>query len=225
MLIATPPDPTTGNRDRRAFMVRAAVLALAGATSTRATASTPLRVATPPIALGPFYPPEKPADSDADLTRIGSRGDRAAGTPLYVSGRVTDFRGKPLPGAELELWQANAFGRYHHPSDSDASGAFDPAFQGYGRLVVDSEGRFRIKTIKPPPYSGRTPHIHFNVADGPTRLTTQMFFEGEAGNERDGLYRHLSRQDRHAATGRFVDRGPAMEADAIAVVWDIVLRA
>ena len=137
---------------------------------------------------------------------------------------MTDLRGKPLSGAELELWQANALGRYHHPSDSDASGPLDPAFQGYGRLVTDAEGRYRIKTIKPPMYSGRTAHIHFNVAGGPARLTTQMFFEGEAGNDRDSLYRYLSVDDRRAATSRLVDRGPGMEPDAVAVVWDIVLR-
>ncbi len=141
-----------------------------------------------------------------------------------MTGRVLDTRGVPLSGAELEMWQANAFGRYHHPSDTDASGPLDPAFQGFGRLAADAEGRYRVKTIKPPPYSGRTPHIHFIVANGATRLTTQMFFEGEAGNERDGLYRYLSRDDRRASTGRFVDRAPGMEANAVAATWDIVLR-
>ena len=149
---------------------------------------------------------------------------RAKGAPLYLSGRVVDVRGTPLPAAELELWQANTFGRYHHPGDSDNSGPIDPDFQGYGRLVADADGSFRIKTIKPPPYSGRTAHIHFNVAAGGTRLTTQMFFEGEPGNERDGLYRYLNRQDRVASTGRFVDRAQGLEGDAVAVVWDIVLR-
>ena len=73
-----------------------------------------------------------------------------------------------------------------------------PDFQGYGTLRAGSDGQFRIKTIKPPPYSGRTPHIHFIVAGGRTRLTTQMFFEGEALNDRDGLYRHLGADDRRA---------------------------
>ena len=111
------------------------------------------------------------------------------------------------------------------PCDSDSSGPLDPDFQGYGKLATDAAGQFRIKTIKPPPYSGRTPHIHFIVAGGGTRLTTQMFFEGEAMNERDGLYRYLSRDDRRASTGRFVDRATAAEPDSVAVVWDIVLAA
>ena len=180
---------------------------------------------TPPNALGPFYPAQKPADSDADLTIVGGRTQRAAGTILYTSGRVLDSGGRPLPRAELEIWQANAFGRYHHPRDSDSSGALDPNFQGYGRLITDAEGRYRIKTIKPPPYSGRTPHLHFNVASGRTQLTTQMFFEGDPGNERDFLFRNLSVEDRRASTGRFVDRSAGMESDAVVTVWDIVLAA
>ena len=110
------------------------------------------------------------------------------------------------------------------PPTTDASGPLDPNFQGYGRLRADADGRYRIKTIKPPPYSGRTPHIHFNVASGGTTLTTQMFFEGEPLNERDFLYRYLGRDDRRASTGRPVDRTPAMEPDAVAVTWDIVLK-
>ncbi len=222
-MIPTPPDLSPDRLDRRSFLHRAALMTLAAAAASRALANEPSRQATPAVSRGPYYPAQKPADSDADLTRVGNRDDRAKGTILYVTGRVLDLRGKPLPGAELEVWQANALGRYHHPSDSDASGPLDPAFQGYGRLIADAEGRFRIKTIKPPPYFVRTAHIHFNVAGGPARLTTQMFFEGEAGNERDGLYRYLNVEERRAATSRYVDRGPAMEPDALAVVWDVVL--
>ena len=221
-MIATPPDPIPDAR-RRGFLRRTTALVMLGLASAAEAADAVLRI-TPPNALGPFYPPRKPADSDADLTRVTGRGGRAQGTLLYVDGRVLDVRGRPQAGAELELWQCNAFGRYTHPADTDGSGALDPDFQGYGRLLADADGRFRIKTIKPPPYSGRTPHIHFNVASGGTRLTTQMFFEGEPANERDGLFRYLSREDRRASTGRFVDRSAAMETDAVAVVWDIVLE-
>jgi protocatechuate 3,4-dioxygenase, beta subunit len=224
---ATPPDPSPHRIRRRTVLRAAASLTLAGIVgvpSASAAADAALG-ATPANALGPFYPAQKPADSDADLTQVAGHTGRATGTILYITGRVLDTRGVPLAGAELELWQANAFGRYHHPSDTDASGPLDPAFQGFGRLVADAEGRYRIKTIKPPPYSSRTPHIHFIVANGATRLTTQMFFEGEAGNDRDGLYRYLNRDDRRASTGRLVDRAPGMESGAIAATWDIVLRA
>ena len=179
--------------------------------------------ATPVVALGPFYPDRLPSDQDADLTAVAGLPGRAAGQILYLSGRVLDTRGRPLSGARLELWQANAHGRYIHSADGDASGPLDPNFQGYASLRADVEGRYRIKTIKPAPYSGRTPHLHFNAEGGRVKLTTQMFFEGERTNERDGLYRWLSREDRSAATGRWVERTSDMEAKALAAVWDIVL--
>lgn len=223
----TPADvesrPTVTRR-----MALVAVLALGGAglmvARRPALAADAARVATPAISLGPFYPAQKPDDSDADLTIVAGHTQRAAGTPLYTSGRVLDLQGRPLPNATIEIWQANAFGRYHHPGDSDASGPLDPHFQAYGRLVTDAEGRYRIKTIKPPAYAGRTPHLHFNVASGRTRLTTQMFFEGDAGNARDFLYRNLSADDRRASTGKFGDRAAGIESDAVVTVWDIVLR-
>lgn len=223
-MIATPRDPFSNDHQRRALLRAAIALGMAGIVGRVAAADSVLRP-TPANALGPFYPPQKPADSDADLTHVDGHTQRAAGTILYVTGRVIDTKGKPLGGAELELWQANAFGRYIHPADTDASGALDPNFQGYGRLRADADGNYRIKTIKPPPYSGRTPHIHFNVANGGTTLTTQMFFEGEPLNERDFLYRYLGSDDRRASTGRQVDRAPAMEPDALAVTWDIFLKS
>ena len=179
--------------------------------------------ATPAVALGPFYPDRLPSDQDADLTAVAGLPGRASGQILYLIGRVLDTRGRPLSGARLELWQANTHGRYIHSADGDASGPLDPSFQGYASLRADSEGRYRIKTIKPAPYSGRTSHLHFNAEGGRARLTTQMFFEGERLNERDGLYRSLSREDRSAATGRWVERASDMEAKALAAVWDIVL--
>ena len=225
-MIPTPRDPFPHDLERRALLRAAVRLGLVGLTGTvggAIAADSALRP-TPANALGPFYPPKKPPDTDADLTRVDGHAQRAAGTILYVAGRVTDTKGKPLGNAELELWQANAFGRYMHPADTDASGPLDPNFQGYGRLRADADGRYRIKTIKPPPYSGRTPHIHFNVASAGTTLTTQLFFEGEPLNERDFLYRYLGRDDRRASTGRPVERTPAMESDALAVSWDIVLN-
>lgn len=220
-LVATPPDRTHRAPARRRFLRSAGAAAVAVTVMARAQAAL---LPTPAIALGPFYPPQKPADSDADLTRVQGQAGTAQGTILYVEGRVLDRDGRPLPRAELELWQANAFGRYVHPADSDASGPLDPRFQGYGQLVADGEGRFRIKTIKPAPYPGRTPHIHFNARSGTTRLTTQMFFAGEPGNERDGLYRWLSRDEQRASTARYVGLAGAREPGALAVTWDIVLR-
>lgn len=178
---------------------------------------------TPRMTLGPFYPDALPAERDADLTAVAGQPGRAAGTLLYVQGRVTDNRGKPLPKVRLELWQANDKGRYIHSADTDASGPLDPNFQGYGALVTDALGRYRIKTIKPAPYAGRTPHLHFTAVGGGERLVTQMFFEGEKLNGRDGVYRALDRDGQRSATGTWTQRAADMDADALAISWDLVL--
>jgi protocatechuate 3,4-dioxygenase, beta subunit len=123
----------------------------------------------------------------------------------------------------IEVWQANTFGRYTHPRDGDSSGPLDPGFQGYGRMISAVDGSYRFVTIKPPPYSGRTPHIHFIVGAPRTRLTTQMFFEGEPLNERDFLYSNLAASEREAATGRYIDRAVGTRPPSLAVTWDIVL--
>ena len=148
------------------------------------------RPPTPRMTEGPFYPRNLPADSDADLTRVAGRSTAAAGTVLDVSGRVLDRRGAPVAGARVEIWQCDNEGYYHHVGDMQPAG--DPGFQGFGAMTVDAEGRYRFRTIKPVPYSGRAAHIHFLVAEGgKPRLVSQMFVEGERGNDRDFIFRHL----------------------------------
>ncbi len=220
----TPRLPDLHRRRAVAATIAVGTGALLGSRATFLLAQESALRATPAMTLGPFYPDRLPAEQDADLTVIAGRPGRAAGQILYLDGRVLDTRGKPLAGARLELWQANSHGRYIHSGDGDSSGPLDPNFQGYASLRADAEGRYRIKTIKPAPYSGRTAHLHFNVDARGAKLTTQMFFEGERLNERDGLYRALSRDDRRTATGRWTDRATGMEADALAVAWDIVLN-
>ncbi len=206
-------------RDRRRVLLALGALALLPA-AVRAAALRP----TPANALGPFYPQRLPAEADADLAEFA--GGRAAGRLLYVAGRVLDAQGRPLAGVRLELWQADAGGRYHHVAD-DGGAALDPHFQGYARLATDAEGRFGLRTVKPGAYpfgagAQRTPHIHFIVDDGRARLVTQMFFEDEPLNARDPLYRRLG-EARAAATSRPVPLPPGAERDALAVAWDIVL--
>lgn len=143
---------------------------------------------TPRMTEGPFYPRAFPADSDGDLTRVKGRGDVAQGEVLDVTGRIVDRSGKPRAGARIEVWQCDATGQYHHVGQGEG----DPAFQGFGAVSADAEGRYSIRTIRPVPYPGRTPHIHFAVLEGGRRrLVSQMFIEGEPGNARDGLYRYL----------------------------------
>jgi protocatechuate 3,4-dioxygenase beta subunit len=151
------------------------------------------RAPTPRMTEGPFYPRKFPPDSDADLTHVAGQRDRAQGTLLDVTGRVLDRSGRPRAGARVEIWQCDAYGQYHHVGEPE--GSVDPGFQGFGMVTTDAEGRYAFRTIKPVPYPGRTPHIHFTVAEGGhRRLTSQMFVEGDPANERDGLYRYLGKE-------------------------------
>lgn len=199
-------------RRRIVSMIGVAMLSPLAATPALAEELPP----TPRSTEGPFYPRNLPADSDADLTRVAGRAGRAMGTPLEVSGRVLDRAGKPRAGARVEIWQCDATGRYHHVGDDDAGR--DPDFQGFGAVTTDAEGRYRFHTIKPVPYPGRTPHIHFTVVEGGRRrLTSQMYIEGEPGNARDGLYRHLGR-DAARVTMKLADAAGALRG-----ALDIVL--
>ena len=200
--------------------LRRRTLAWLGAAAALPLAATPALAAdlpaTPRMTEGPFYPRAFPADSDADLTRVAGKGGVAEGRILEVSGRVLDRNGRPRAGSRVEIWQCDAYGQYHHVGE--AEGSVDPNFQGFGAVAADAEGRYRFRTIKPVPYPGRTPHIHFTVSEGgKRRLTSQMFIEGEPGNERDGLYRHLGR-DAKLVTMRLADAGAGL-----AGVLDIVV--
>jgi protocatechuate 3,4-dioxygenase beta subunit len=156
---------------------------------------------TPTQSEGPFYPDRLPEDRDADLLANGAlRYDK--GQAAWVEGTLTDAGGRVLDGASIEVWQCDHAGRYHHPRDG---GRADPAFQGFGRVAVDGQGRWRFRTMKPVAYSGRTPHIHAKVKLGTRELlTTQLYVEGEADNVRDGLWRRLSVEDRALVTAPYV---------------------
>lgn len=170
--------------------------------------------------MGPFYPIVRPADSDMDLTWVKGRDARAAGQVIEISGRVFDVKGNPLPGATLELWQANAAGRYDHPSDI-ATAELDPNFQGYGTLKADAKGEWRVITIKPAGYDSpighRPPHIHFDMRSERSRNIAQLYFPEDAeGNAKDTLYQALGAD---AASSVAVRRND----DPNKYTWDIVL--
>ncbi len=141
---------------------------------------------TPSQELGPFYPTVRPADQNADLTKLDGSGGSATGEIIDVFGTVFNHDGRPIAGAKLDLWQANAVGRYMHGGDQREELPLDPHFQGSAVLFTDSEGRYRFRTIRPGIYAfGGTPrprHIHFDISSRQARLVTQMYFPGEKEN-------------------------------------------
>ena len=146
---------------------------------------------TPAQTRGPFYPQELPLDSDNDLVRVSGRGTLARGEITDLAGRILDPRGRPVAGARVEIWQCDAYGRYHHPWDRRHV-PVDENFQGYGRFVTNAEGAYRFRTIKPVPYPGRAPHIHFAVsAPGGETLVTQLYAAGAPENEGDFILNRI----------------------------------
>lgn len=170
--------------------------------------------------MGPFYPTVHPKDSDFDLTWVKGHSVRASGQVITISGRVLDLKGNPVPGATIELWQANAAGRYAHPLDVSTA-PLDPHFQGYAAIRSDSRGQWRIVTIKPGGYDSpighRPPHIHFDLRGPRSRNIAQLYFPEEAeGNAADSLYTALG----PAAATSLAARDPA---DPNRYSWDIIL--
>lgn len=116
---------------KRLFLRRSAyVLAACAAGPARSWAAAKLEP-TIPMALGPFYPVQKPLEDDADLTRLAGHKNRAKGPLIELTGRVLDRDGKPVAAAEVQIWQANAAGRYMHHGDDNSNLPFDPDFQYY----------------------------------------------------------------------------------------------
>ncbi len=185
-------------------------------------AQSPL-ILTPGQTEGPFYPVEFPADVDGDLVRVQGRAAQALGKIAHVSGRIRDRKGGIIKGASVEIWQCDANGIYDHPGDNGQRRR-DTAFQGYGRVQVNDQGRYAFRTIRPVAYPGRTPHIHFKItAPGTGRLTTQMYVAGEPQNETDGVLRRVrDRQARESLVVR-LDPGDDLEAGALKGSFDIVL--
>ncbi|MBA3729310.1 MAG: protocatechuate 3,4-dioxygenase [Sphingomonas sp.] len=181
-------------------------------------------VATSAQDLGPFYPVIRPRDEDADLTRLRGAKGVARGEPINVIGRVVDPRGRPVTGARIELWQANAVGRYDHPGDVRSDAALDPNFQGFATLTTGRGGTFKFRTIKPAAYripgDIRTPHIHFDIHGRRERLVTQMYFPGEPLNERDFILR--TADTRESVIAKSISR-LSSDLGAAAFEWIVVL--
>ena len=215
---------TTPRIGRRRFLLGSAAAAGtaplfgcgAGAQGTAALPPTPAQ------ARGPFYPTAFPPDVDNDLVVLRGWEARAEGVVAHILGRGPTVEGAPLPGTQVDIWQCDARGSYLHPGSAARREGRDTAFQGFGRAVTRADGAYSFRTIRPVPYPGRTPHIHFAVnAPGRPELVTQMYVAGEPQNERDGLYRRLGA--RQAAVTVRLDGADGIEPGALAGRFDIVL--
>ena len=179
---------------RRMFGLRAVGAVASIGVGQRVGADDARLAPTPAQSMGPFYPDYPLPDVDGNLRVVPGEAP-ARGTPMRIVGRVLDARGKPMRGVEVEIWQCDALGRYRHTRDLP-NGAHDPGFQGYGRVRADASGGYRFETIRPVPYPGRTPHVHFGIRRGQQLLlVTQMYLPDEAGNARDVLFRRLGARE------------------------------
>jgi protocatechuate 3,4-dioxygenase, beta subunit len=210
---------------RREILLMSAVGASFGLSgwTTPARAETKL-LRTPGQILGPFYPlSEMPQTTD--LTRVPGRSGRAEGQILNVMGKVLNLAGEPVRNAKIEVWQANAHGRYTHPSDPNPA-PLDPNFDGSAILHTDAEGRYRFTTVKPAAYPAgpnlmRPAHIHFQVTGQQDRLVTQMYFEGDQYNSTDPFLNSAGRKQ--LLLTKIVDSTPDLEPGSKMVMFDIVL--
>ena len=179
---------------------------------------------------GPLLGAERVTAADADLTT------RHAGEPLgeriIVTGRVLDSGGRPVPGTLIELWQANAAGRYAHRVD-DHPAPLDPNFDGAGRCMTDSLGRYRFVTIKPGAYpwknhlnAWRPQHIHFSLFGRAftQRLVTQMYFPGDPLFAQDPIFNSVPDPKARARMICAFDLALTEPEWALGYRFDIVLR-
>lgn len=179
---------------------------------------------TPAQTEGPFYPDRLPLDTDNDLIRINDSTTPAVGEITYVSGRVLRPDGTPIRDAVVEIWQCDASGVYLHSKSGGAVEKRDPHFQGFGRFLTGSRGEYLFRTIKPVPYPGRTPHIHFAVKlKGRDKWTTQLYIKGHPQNETDGIWKNLPEgAPRDSVTVEFAPL-PGAAAGELTANFDIVL--
>lgn len=169
---------------------------------------------------------------DSDLTTNAGRGGEAIGERIIVTGSVLDENRKGLPGTILELWQANACGRYVHWRDSTSLAPLDPNFIGVGQCITDAHGHYQFTTIKPGAYpwgnhpnAWRPAHIHISLL-GPavgTRLVTQMYFPGDPLLPLDPIFNSAPESSRDRMVAAY-DHEVTVENWALGYRFDIVLR-
>lgn len=182
-------------------------------------------IKTPKQIEGPFYPNHLPLDTDNDLLIINSGITPAIGEITHLTGKILNSTGSPIRNALVEIWQCDANGVYLHTADSDGKKEQqDKHFQGFGRFLTGSSGEYYFRTIKPVPYPGRTPHIHFKIKKGGKELlVTQCYIKGHAGNPKDGVWRGI--RDAKARDSVTLDFAPIKDSKIgeLAANFNIVL--
>jgi len=214
------PTPSIG---RRSIIVGAASATLSLVLPVGPGAATKLTV-TPRQTAGPFYPTDWGGDSDNDLVVVTGEATESFGQVVHINGRVLDLDGGPIANALVEIWQCDANGVYRHPRDERGGRRHDAGFQGRGRTRSDVLGRYTFRTIRPVPYPGRTPHIHFAVeVPGRRMLITQMYVFGEPLNERDGILNSIRDLRQRESVMVRLDEANGIEPGSLAGNFDIVI--
>ncbi|MDE0767890.1 MAG: protocatechuate 3,4-dioxygenase subunit beta, partial [Opitutaceae bacterium] len=180
---------------------------------------------------GPQFDQRSLSENSNDLTKNGRINGEPIGERLIIAGRVLDENGAPVSKSMVEIWQANAAGRYVDRQD-EHNAPIDPNFLGSGRTLTDKDGWYRFTTIRPGAYpwgnhpnAWRPQHIHFSLF-GPnimTRLVTQMYFEGDPLIAFDPIYQGPPEARRNRMVANF-SMELTEEFYALAYRWDIVLR-
>jgi protocatechuate 3,4-dioxygenase beta subunit len=180
----------------------------------------------------PVFRPQELGARDNDLILNFAKDGLPIGERIIVHGTVREQFGRPVRGALVEVWQANASGRYRHKKDQYL-GALDPNFGGCGRMLTDEDGHYVFRTIRPGPYPWRNrindwrpAHIHFAIAgDGwAQRLVTQMYFEGDPLIAECPIVRTIPGEAQVRSLIALQDRGAFVPLDSRAYRFDIVLR-
>ena len=180
---------------------------------------------------GPVYGHDSVGPLDNDLTRNAAKNGEPMGERIIVTGRVLDDGGKPVLDTLIEIWQANAAGRYVHTIDQHPA-PLDPNFLGAGRCMTDSEGRYKFYSIKPGAYpwrnhhnAWRPQHIHFSLFGHcfVTRLVTQMYFPGDPLLDIDPIFQSTPREARELLIARFSIDATEPEF-ALGYEFDFILR-
>lgn len=180
---------------------------------------------------GPAFNSDSVLPEDADLTRVPGAAGEAIGQRIYVTGRVLEEEGRPVANALVEVWQANAAGRYFHKADQHEA-PLDPNFTGGGRCMTNARGEYRFTTIHPGAYpwrnhpnAWRPAHIHFSLFGTAfiSRLVTQMYFPGDPLLPLDPVLGGVPEEGRPLLVARY-DHDVTEPGIALGYQFDIVLR-